>query len=94
MLGRVAERARHGEIGLGVEDGAEVARLQHGLQRAGRAVPAPVLPDREYHARLGTGIHRGLRARAGERERLLAEDVLTGRRSRDRLLSMDRIRRG
>ena len=77
-----------------MEDRAEVACLQHRLQRAGGAVPAPVLPDCEHHACLSTGIHGRLRARTGQREGLLAEDMLAGRRRRDHLLGMDRVRRG
>ena len=93
-LWRIAERARHREVRLGVEDRAEVTALHPALERAGRAVPAPVLPDREHHACLGAGIHRGLRARTGQCEGLLAEDVLAGRCRRDHLVSMGRVRRG
>ena len=94
VLDLVAERAGHREIRLRVEHRAEVARLQHGLQPSGGAVPATVLADREHHACLGAGIHRGLRARAGKRERLLAEDMLAGRGRRDHLLGMGRVRCG
>ena len=94
MIDRVAEGARDREIGFRVQDRAEVARLQHGLQPLGRAVPASVLPDRKHHAGVGAGIHGGLRARAGKREGLLAEDVLAGRRRRDHLLGMKRVRGG
>ncbi len=70
------------------------AGVHHLLQRPHRRPEAPVLPDRELYPRPVAGVDDGARVGDRERERLLAEDVLPGLRGGERLLAMQRVRRG
>lgn len=65
------------EIGLDLQRRAELARLHRAHQLLDRRLEALLVPHRERHAALVARRNRLQNIGAGERQRLLAKDVLT-----------------
>ena len=65
-----------------VEDRPELAARQRFAQRADRWPEAPVMADGEHHAGVAAGAEHPRRVGARQRQRLLAEDLLSAPRRR------------
>ncbi len=91
---RHAVRVLVAVVPLDMQELAQIARVDDALQRLHRGPEAPVVADGENDARAPARIQHRLAVRDGQRQWLLAEHVLAGLRGGDRLLAVQRVRRG
>jgi hypothetical protein len=82
------------EIGLDMERLADGAGIEALLELLHRRLPAALMADAEGDARLLAGLDHPLRGLDGERQRLLAEDLLAGGSGLQRQRLMQRVRHG